>query len=300
MRSALVLALAAGCGFHIPGGSSTGDGGPPGDAADGMIGTDVPVDMPVDMPIDMTPLPGDQDGDTILDTLDNCVAVANTDQRNHDSDPFGDVCDGCPHLASPNDPDGDGDGVGDACDPRPANNADRRKLWVGFYDTNDIAGWGGQGTFTIATVGANGYLKQATANISGWAPPGNVNVPFVMTELVVDDLINTNGSIGVAVNTPTNGQYECAIAKNGSNVNVRAREQGAQSQSTGWAGTFVVNSRITLRLDLATDVDCRAIQGASNVQQVASTNGDPTGQTYLGTEGFAARFDYLFVVEQAP
>jgi len=265
-----------------------------------MIGTDVPLDTPVDMPSDMAPPSADQDGDTILDVQDNCVAVANTDQRNHDGDAFGDVCDLCPHLSSVMDLDGDGDGVGDACDPRPANNADRRKLWVGFYDANDIVGWGGQGTYTIATVGGNGYLKQATANISGWAPPGNVNVPFVMTEFVIDDLINTNGSVGVAVNTPTNGQYECAISKGGSNINVRAREQGAQSQSTSWPGTFVVNSRISLRLDLASDVDCRAIQGATNVQQVASTNGDPTGQTYLGTEGFAVRFDYLFVVEQAP
>src|SRR5262245_22705532 len=62
---------------------------------------------------------GDQDGDGVLDGMDNCVAVANADQRDHDADGRGDACDHCPHLASVTDPDTDGDGVGDACDPRP-------------------------------------------------------------------------------------------------------------------------------------------------------------------------------------
>ena len=48
----------------------------------------------------------DTDGDTIGDATDNCPAVANTDQANHDSDQFGDVCD----------TDDDNDGIADGSD----------------------------------------------------------------------------------------------------------------------------------------------------------------------------------------
>lgn len=293
-----MLALTAGCGFQISGGNAADDN-PPDDAnPDGMDGMiDAPIDAPIDMPIDMGTQNQDQDNDTIVDTEDNCVAIANTNQRNHDGDPFGDACDRCPHLISATDPDGDGDGVGDACDPRPTNNADRLALWVGFYDMDDIIGWGGQGTFTVTPAG---YLQQTSANTTGFAPPGNVNVPFAMTELVIDNLINTNGDIGLAVTTTNGAQLECTMSKTGSNVNVRARQLGGSSNSAGWSGSFINQSRITLRLDLRQDVDCRASQGGGNVQQVAQTAADPTGRTYLGMVGIAARFDYLFVVDQMP
>lgn len=291
-----MLALVAGCGFQVTPGQGTVQDGGPGARQDATDATVDPIDASIDAPIDMGVPAADQDGDTIGDPQDNCVAIANTDQRNHDADPFGDACDRCPHLPSPTDPDGDGDGVGDACDPRPSNNGDERVLWAGFYDAAEINGWGGQGTFTVS----GGFLVQATGNTSGYAPPGDVNVPFVMTEVVIDNLVATNGSLGIAVNSPTNAQFECTIVKTGANVSVRAREQGGDSASQAWAGSFTVGQRVTFRLDMASDVDCRAIQGATNIQRVASTNSDPTGRTYLGTEGIAARFDYLFVVDEAP
>ena len=37
---------------------------------------------------------GDTDGDGILDVVDNCIRVANPDQRDTDGDGFGNVCDG--------------------------------------------------------------------------------------------------------------------------------------------------------------------------------------------------------------
>lgn len=62
----------------------------------------------------------DVDGDGILNTADNCVAVANADQANNDGDAAGNLCD-----AFPGDPteiaDSDGDGVGDNADPFPAD-----------------------------------------------------------------------------------------------------------------------------------------------------------------------------------
>lgn len=72
----------------------------------------------------------DQDGDGVLDTTDNCVAVSNADQANNDGDAQGDACDAdddndgvadgsdnCELTANPDQADQDGDGIGDACDP---------------------------------------------------------------------------------------------------------------------------------------------------------------------------------------
>ncbi len=55
-----------------------------GDACDGVGGT---VDNM------------DRDGDMILNDVDNCPTVANTDQSDRDMDMIGDVCDACPDIA---------------------------------------------------------------------------------------------------------------------------------------------------------------------------------------------------------
>lgn len=292
MRFWLLLALAAGCGFQVRGGVA-GDDAPPDDAsADGPAPGDGAIDMPIDTPIP----PGDQDGDGVLDPTDNCVASANPDQRNHDADPYGDACDRCPHLPSTTDPDGDGDGVGDACDPRPANNADRRRFWFGFYDASELAGWTAQGAWTIA----GGYLVQATLNLTGTAPPGNVNVPYVMTEIVIDNPA-TNFEIGLS-DQVLGTAYECSLVKQGSNVTIRARDAAAGGSGTTntWTGTSGANSRVQLTLDTGNNIDCRAVQGATEVHPIQNTSGDPTGRTYVGTSGVEARFDYLFVVDREP
>jgi hypothetical protein len=293
-----VLALIAGCGFQVSTGTTVDDGGSPdgsGSQPDGPI-DGAPIDMPIDTNIPLM----DQDGDTIGDATDNCVAVANTNQRNHDGDTFGDACDRCPHLMSATDPDGDQDGIGDACDPRPNAGGDVRALWVGFYDAADITGWSGQGSFAVVDVGGNGYLQQVTANTSGFAPAANVDRPFMMSEVVIDNVINTNLSFGLAVNTPNNTQYECAISRNGSNTVVRARINGIAQETQTWPNTLAQNQRIQFRFDMSDDVDCGVVQGATTVQEIQIATGNPLGRTFVGTEGIAARFDYLFVVDVGP
>lgn len=76
-------------------------------------------------------LPTDTDEDGVADTADNCLTVANADQRDLDHDAAGDACDddddgdgvsdeddNCPAVSNANQADADDDGVGDAC---PAN-----------------------------------------------------------------------------------------------------------------------------------------------------------------------------------
>ncbi len=71
----------------------------------------------------------DSDSDGIADDVDNCPAIANTDQADIDSDGLGDLCDddrdgdgiandedNCPDTANPDQADLDNNGIGDACD----------------------------------------------------------------------------------------------------------------------------------------------------------------------------------------
>lgn len=60
------------------------------------------------------------DGDLVCPARDNCVAVANADQRDTDRDGVGDACDECPLVGDPDQADGDCDGRGDACDSCPS------------------------------------------------------------------------------------------------------------------------------------------------------------------------------------
>ena len=76
-------------------------------------------------------LPGfDIDADTVPNSIDNCVNVANPGQEDQDRDGVGDACeidvdgdgqndatDNCPNVPNPDQLDLDGDGIGHACDP---------------------------------------------------------------------------------------------------------------------------------------------------------------------------------------
>lgn len=117
---AVTWALVAGCGFSA---SSTSSDNPMIDATEGN---------------ESIPMPGDADGDGVLDADDNCPNQANTNQDNEDGDAKGDLCDPCPHLgAALDDMDTDNDGVGNGCDPRPTMNGDALAYWNGFNAPGD-------------------------------------------------------------------------------------------------------------------------------------------------------------------
>ncbi|XP_068721591.1 uncharacterized protein [Montipora capricornis] len=58
----------------------------------------------------------DDDNDLILDREDNCIFVKNLNQSDRDNDGVGDVCDNCISEHNPKQTDTDGDGLGDSCD----------------------------------------------------------------------------------------------------------------------------------------------------------------------------------------
>ncbi len=123
----------------------------------------------------------DADGDLIADEIDNCVFIANYDQKNNDGDAEGDMCDddddndGAFDIvdAFPFDPaedtDTDGDGVGnnadedddndgamDAVDPYPLDNAEPDLIQFTVYGDNggDYLGWS---VSNAGDVNADGY-----------------------------------------------------------------------------------------------------------------------------------------------
>jgi hypothetical protein len=97
-------------------------GTPPGDTdSPPPVDTDV-ADTDVPPPAD-TGTPADRDGDTIPDTIDNCIDLANRQQRDLDADGDGDVCDD----------DRDGDGFTNDDDPWPDEGP-----WPGRATNEDI------------------------------------------------------------------------------------------------------------------------------------------------------------------
>jgi hypothetical protein len=100
-------------------------------------GGDGSIDAPPDACT--TCAPGDQDGDGVKDSDDNCPAVANATQDDEDGDGLGDVCDPCPVAA--NNADSDSDGVGDACDPNPGVSGDKIVAFAGFAHGLPGAPW---------------------------------------------------------------------------------------------------------------------------------------------------------------
>jgi len=107
------------------------------------------VDGGRDARVDADPAVLDDDGDGVLNGIDNCPSTANATQSNEDDDTFGDACDLCPPIADNNNTDGDGDGVGDPCDPYPMTPGEQLVLFEGFAGPVP-AGWTATGSWTTS------------------------------------------------------------------------------------------------------------------------------------------------------
>ncbi len=271
----LLVALLAACSFQ-PGtlpGSATADAAP-SDNGDGD---------------------GDSDDDLVLNAADNCVTVANTDQRNFDGDKHGDACDGCPHIMSDPDPDADGDGVGDACDPRPALGGDARAIWIAFYDGIDINGWtntGGTGAWTVQ----NHKLVQSNTVFSLLDSPLQYFDLHFETRLDITSVANEVGFCSGDV--PIGIQYYCCGLFVNGIQQVRAvsgwplQLQTADPKPFTAAVGDVVDIVGTMT---STQSKCAFIKGNTTVESATAR-----GPRALGTAVFfatvPARYHYAFVV----
>jgi hypothetical protein len=281
-----VLAALVGCGFQ-PRAAQTVDA-----AADvAAVTRDAPPDGPTDT-----------DGDGVPDVVDNCPSMPNADQRDHDVDGRGDVCDLCPHIPEAFDLDSDGDGVGNACDPHPSTPGDRRALWVGFYDNNDIAGWLLNGT---DSVGAGRLVIGATnAGLQYTFPPTQFTNAFAVTGVRATAV--GAAAFGPAIemqngNNGVNQTYICYIATTSNGTAAYAYDywpgQAAQAASVAWTGTFAANSDFVIADKIAgTTHTCTIGQGA-NIATPSQTAGPHAGYVILAAQYSTAAFDYLFVVE---
>lgn len=117
----------------------------------------------------------DGDGDTIMDSVDNCPLLANANQEDSDNDSVGDLCDNCPAAPNQTQTDSDGDGVGNACDPDSLTSPDIRvdpTSWdFGVVAVGDEGSKqmriDNTGSATLAVTGLNIYGDQGVCHAIG-------------------------------------------------------------------------------------------------------------------------------------
>ena len=78
------------------------------------------IDLMDNCPNDFNSNQADQDDDEVGDACDNCIIISNSDQIDSDGDHMGNVCDNCPELYNKSQLDNDRDGVGNVCDNCPS------------------------------------------------------------------------------------------------------------------------------------------------------------------------------------
>lgn len=293
---AAVLLVAGGCAFEpgeLPGGEDPGGGGGSGSSGGGS--TD-----------------DDSDGDGMVDVIDNCVAVGNTDQRDHDDDTRGDACDPCPHEADSG-KDSDGDGVGDACDPRPDEPGDRIAFFEGFYDSPSWRPVIGDDTWTLES----GMLRQnALETQHQLVRDDNPDLGTVLVDARVRiNAVSTNAtsrrSMGLVVGYRDDENYLfCGLAAQGQGSEVNAGlvdedfwgnarftyNQAAFSASM--TGDWLTVQTRTTRLDASTTrIECSTHRAGVTANAVFDAGAGPAGDIGVRTNGTDASFDYVFVVE---
>lgn len=249
----------------------------------------------------------DTDGDGVVDSIDNCPTMANTDQHDHDGDGRGDVCDVCPHLVDAGG-DADGDGVGDACDPRPTEAGDRIALFEGFY---------GPGNWN-AVIGdpwqvANGDAVQSDTVMQHQIMAGlSLANAFVDVRVKVDQVTNSAASrksVGVVLGYKDTGDYFfCGLASPQGYAEVEGGRVGGgqyyfnqnqfDAQMSGdWT---VIQARTTQAPGDVAHMDCTGHRGQVDSQTGYDDDADASGDIGLRTNGANASFDYVFVVDVPP
>lgn len=162
---------------------------------------------------------GDQDGDGIDNTVDNC-----------------------PHMFNATQPDADADGVGDACDPRPGTGGD--KLYaIGLFTSSfgdwvpdAIANWTLADGF-VTTAEAVVDSTSARISLTAAAPRPTLQLSFIVRDY---DTLNYE-TVRLRLAQPGNG-WDCTIQGPG-NV-ITELILSAQAGSQGTASAHGVNPAV--------------------------------------------------------
>ncbi|MCX6832615.1 MAG: NF038122 family metalloprotease, partial [candidate division Zixibacteria bacterium] len=122
----------------------------------------------------------DWDDDGVVNTIDNCPRIANSDQLDFDQDGVGDVCDNCPNVANSTQSDVDGDSLGDPCDPDIDNDgilnaADNCKYVANPQQFNNDADSLGDDCDNCLLVNNNDQWDEDSNGVGDWCD-GNVHI----------------------------------------------------------------------------------------------------------------------------
>jgi len=120
-------------------------------------------------------LPPDNDNDGVSDAIDNCPAVANSEQEDGDADGVGNACDNCTLMANGDQRDTDGDAYGNICDADLDNNGAVNFVDLGimksvFFTDDANADFNGDGAVNFTDLGLLKSMIFQPPGPSGLAP----------------------------------------------------------------------------------------------------------------------------------
>ncbi|MFN0009904.1 MAG: GEVED domain-containing protein [Planctomycetota bacterium] len=185
----------------------------------------------------------DTDLDGFVDCVDNCPAIANTNQQDGDSDGVGDVCDNCLTVSNPGQEDCDNDGIGDTCAiavgaPDCNNNGVPDSCDIALATSQDLDNNGipdecqspitpicfGDGAPNVCPCGNNGTTGNGCANS---AAPGGANLAGTG-----NPLIGAGDTVSVIASSVRRGNGVVALFIAGDNNPVVPFNDGLLCSST--------------------------------------------------------------------
>lgn len=229
MRRVAWLVLLAGCDrvlglgpiAPLPGDGAASDGAlPPRDIA--------PADVAIDAPFCAThpadPMCHDEDGDGVVDALDNCPATSNP-------------------LTGGKQTDTDGDGVGDQCDPHPTVKGDSVASFAPFaagFDggwSSDIGGWTAANDAMTSPAGTSTSSNLIHALVTAKHPTIEVRFRFLALTS------STNSTFGAHLDFPT-FPGDCRSI----GLNTLGIDDNNSTTTTSSMSNYVINQPYVVRL----------------------------------------------------
>lgn len=266
--------------------------------------------------------PGDGDADGVLDSTDNCAAIANADQHDEDHDGIGDVCDNCPHLANAdqaNTQEAPSDDLGDACDGEATT-----QCIVMFDPFTQRPGTIAKGDWPLVTDGdsivqqdfgePDGMLLLSDGLYAAEVIVAGARVEFFASNDLQFHRVGIWHATDFGISGPLMGvvaQYSDAQTASSNGPAVLDVRQPSVPATVGTANfdaavtmaTAGVGAEATLQLDMRTPrkVSARATVATTTAVLQAGSLADllPAGRVGFRTENTRARFTYVLVYQDS-